>query len=55
VGNVAVEATESNQRAKFYRLTPAGKKQLLYEQARWTQIVNAVAGIMNPAPEEGQP
>src|ERR1035438_10562749 len=26
--------TESNQRAKFYRLTPAGKKQLLTEQAR---------------------
>ena len=38
--------TESNQRAKFYRLTPAGKKQLLTEQARWEQIVNAVAGIM---------
>ena len=47
--------TESNQRAKYYRLTPAGKKQLLSEQARWAQIVNAIAGIMNPAPEEGQP
>jgi transcriptional regulator len=47
--------TESNQRAKFYRLTPAGKRQLLSEQARWTQIVNAIAGIMNAASEEGQP
>jgi transcriptional regulator len=47
--------TESNQRAKFYRLTPAGKRQLVSEQARWEQIVNAIAGIMNPAPEEGQP
>jgi PadR family transcriptional regulator, regulatory protein PadR len=45
--------TESNQRAKFYRLTPAGKKQLLSEQARWTQIVTAIAGIMNPAASAG--
>jgi len=41
--------TESNQRAKFYRLTPAGKKQLLSEQVRWSQIVSAIAGIMKPA------
>ena len=47
--------TESNQRAKFYRLSPAGKRQLLSEQARWAQIVNAIAGIMNPAPDGGQP
>ncbi len=47
--------TGSNQRAKFYRLTPAGKKQLLTEQARWRQIVNAIAGIMSPAPEEDLP
>ena len=38
--------TESNQRAKFYRLTPAGKEQLQSEQSRWEQMVNAVAGIM---------
>jgi transcriptional regulator len=47
--------TESNQRAKYYRLTPAGKKRLVSEQARWAQIVNAIAGIMNPTPQEGQP
>jgi PadR family transcriptional regulator, regulatory protein PadR len=47
--------TESNQRAKYYRLTAAGRKQLLSEQARWAQIVSAIAGIMSPAPEEGQP
>lgn len=44
--------TESNQRAKYYRLTATGKKQLLSERARWKQIVQAVAGIMNPAPQE---
>ena len=41
--------TESNQRAKFYRLTPAGKRQLLSEQGRWDQIVNAVAGVLRSA------
>lgn len=46
--------TESNQRAKFYRVTPAGKRQLLSEQTRWAQIVDAIAGIMGPAREEGQ-
>ncbi|PYV14945.1 MAG: PadR family transcriptional regulator [Acidobacteria bacterium] len=45
--------TESHQRAKYYRLTASGKKQLLSEQARWRQIVRAVAGVMNPAEEEG--
>jgi transcriptional regulator len=40
--------TESNQRAKFYRLTLPGRKQLVCEQDRWEQIVNAIAGIMNP-------
>jgi transcriptional regulator len=40
--------TESHQRAKYYRLTPAGKEQLLTERARWEQIVNAIAGIMSP-------
>jgi PadR family transcriptional regulator, regulatory protein PadR len=40
--------TESNQRAKFYRVTAAGKKQLQSEQSRWEQMVNVVAGIMKP-------
>jgi transcriptional regulator len=41
--------SESNQRAKYYRLTAAGKKQLLSEQARWQEMVNAIAGVMKPA------
>ena len=44
--------TDANQRAKFYRLTATGKKQLLSEQSRWKQMVDAVAGIMNPASQE---
>lgn len=47
--------TESGQRARFYRLTTAGRRQLLAEQARWTRMVDAIAGVMSPAPEEGKP
>ncbi|HUI57031.1 MAG TPA: PadR family transcriptional regulator [Bryobacteraceae bacterium] len=46
------KVTEANQRAKFYRLTPAGKKQLASEHSRWTQLAAAIAGIMNPSPKE---
>lgn len=41
--------TDANQRAKFYRLTPDGKKQLLREASRWTELVNAIASVMRPA------
>jgi transcriptional regulator len=45
------KTTDASQRAKFYRLTPAGKKQLAVEHDRWTQLSAAIAGIMNPARE----
>jgi len=41
--------TDANQRAKFYRLTPEGKKQLLREQSRWSELVNAISRVMKPA------
>jgi transcriptional regulator len=40
--------TEAKQRAKYYRLTPHGKKQLSREQARWGELVAAIGRIMNP-------
>ena len=43
--------SQSNQRAKFYRLTAEGKKQLLREESRWAQLVNAIGRIMKPAPD----
>jgi transcriptional regulator len=43
--------TESNQRAKYYRLTPSGRKQLAAEHERWTQLCTAIAGIMSPEGE----
>jgi DNA-binding PadR family transcriptional regulator len=45
--------TEANQRAKFYRLTPEGKKQLLREESRWTELVNAISRVMKPASAPG--
>ena len=41
--------SEANQRAKYYRLTPAGKTQLARERDRWSQLVDAIARVMNPA------
>ncbi|HET9263427.1 MAG TPA: PadR family transcriptional regulator [Vicinamibacterales bacterium] len=42
--------SEANQRAKYYRLTAAGKAQLVRERDRWSQLVVAIGRIMNPAP-----
>lgn len=42
--------SEANQKAKYYRLTAAGKAQLLREQNRWSQLVAAIGRIMNAAP-----
>ena len=44
--------SESNQRAKYYRLTSAGKRQLVSEHERWTQMTKAIGSIMDRAPEE---
>ena len=41
--------TENKQRAKYYRLTPSGRKQLAAAQSRWDQIVAVVARVMRPA------
>ena len=46
--------TEHNQRAKFYKLTAAGKKQLVSEQSRWEQLTGAIASLMNPARDGGE-
>ena len=38
--------SENQQRVKVYRLTAAGKKQLLSERSRWEQLVVAIGGIL---------
>ena len=44
-------ASENKRRAKFYRLTDAGRKQLEQETARWTDMTSVVAGILQTKPE----
>jgi len=40
--------TENNQRAKFYRLTATGKKQLTVEESKWKLFVKTVARLARP-------
>lgn len=40
--------TENNRRARFYSLTSRGKRQLAAESDRWSQLVAAVARVMEP-------
>ena len=42
--------SEANQRAKYYQLTATGKAQLSRERDRWSQLVDAIGRVMNPAP-----
>jgi PadR family transcriptional regulator len=41
--------SENNRKAKYYRLTPAGRKQLASQTARWDQVVRAIGRILKPA------
>jgi PadR family transcriptional regulator, regulatory protein PadR len=43
--------SESKQRARYYRPTANGKKQLTSDLSRWERIVNAISSIMHPEPE----
>ncbi len=45
------QMSEANRRARYYKLTPKGKRQLLLEQSRWRQLVRAVARTMKPVKE----
>ena len=44
--------SENNRKAKYYRLTPTGRKQLVAQKSRWEQVVRAISRIMRPLPEE---
>jgi transcriptional regulator len=40
--------SESKQRAKYYKITVAGKKQLTADHQRWLQLVRAIGAVMAP-------
>jgi transcriptional regulator len=45
------EISETKRRAKMYRLTAAGRKQLIREESRWTNLVAAITRVMTTAPK----
>ena len=44
--------SENNRRARFYRLTPAGRARLQSETAEWSRYVEAVFRVLEPSPGE---
>jgi transcriptional regulator len=51
---VSWELSDKGKRARFYRLTPAGRKQLAAERSKWETFARAMGLILNPADQEGQ-
>ena len=48
-------SSENNRRAKFYRLTAKGRKQLELETSKWDALAGAIGRILRPAEGEGEP
>ena len=53
-GHIAGEwgESENKRKAKFYRLTAAGRKQLRTETTKWNRMADLIAGILNTTSEE---
>ncbi len=43
--------SENNRKARFYRMTSAGRRQLTRQTSRWQQLVRAVNRVLRPAEE----
>ncbi len=41
--------SENNRKAKYYRITPDGRKKLTSERSRWEQLARAVSRVLGPA------
>ena len=48
------ELSEKGKRARFYRLTPLGRRQFAAEQSKWAAFSRAMALILNPVDQEAQ-
>jgi len=46
--------SENNRRAKFYRLTARGRRQLTVETSKWGKLAGAIARILSPAVESSE-
>jgi transcriptional regulator len=43
--------SENNRKAKYYRITPQGRRKLSSERSRWEQLVQAISQVLGPAAE----
>jgi PadR family transcriptional regulator PadR len=48
------ELSEKSKRARYYRLTPRGRKQFAAEQSKWEAFSRAMGLILSPVDQEGQ-
>jgi len=48
------DLSEMGKRARYYRLTPAGRKHLAAERSKWEALARAIGLVLNPAEQEGQ-
>jgi PadR family transcriptional regulator, regulatory protein PadR len=55
-GWIAAEegVSENNRRAKFYRLTAKGRRQVAVETTKWERLARAIAGVLRAAGQEGK-
>ena len=47
------EKSDKGKRARYYRITPKGRKQLASEQSKWDAFVRAMGFLLKPTGEEG--
>jgi len=48
------ELSDMGKRAKYYRLTPLGRKELVAEKSKWETFARAMGLLLNPVDEEGK-
>lgn len=48
------DLSEMGKRARYYRLTPAGRKHLAADQSKWEALSRAIGLVLNPAEQEVQ-
>jgi transcriptional regulator len=46
--------SENNRKARFYRVTAAGRKKLFVETSKWQRFSEAIGRILSPLPEQGE-
>jgi len=48
------DKSDKGKRARYYRITPKGRKQLASEQSKWDAFVGAMSALLKPTGEEGR-